>query len=348
MASLINNNGTWYLEFCKNKRRKKFSLMLEAKESTRRQALKLKEKYEYEFMMGLFDPWKPPIGETTIREALRRFLRDKRHVSRVELYRNALSSFTSRWSPYYLHEIEPGMVQEWYRSADLSVATRKNYLRHLKGFLSWCVASRLLEKDPLAGVKWPKLENRLPAAFSPDQVIPLIDQMTRWYSENRKYIVERDDYYLVHVVRFAIMTGCRLGEICNLTWSDVDFSMKTIRIRNTKTREADFLPIHAELMTLLQKIPRIGQYVHTVAGDRLDSRRVSKRFKFHVRAAGLSEDLHFHSLRHTAGYWMANAGMSVEMIRRVLRHKSITMSQHYIRVDHTGLMPHLDRVFASV
>jgi len=63
--------------------------------------------------------------------------------------------------------------------------------------------------------------------------------------------------------------------------------------------------------------------------------RVSQRTKAVVKAAKLS-GVSFHTLRHTAGSWMAQAGYSAVQIAKVLGHASTATTDRYMHLapDH--------------
>jgi site-specific recombinase XerD len=59
--------------------------------------------------------------------------------------------------------------------------------------------------------------------------------------------------------------------------------------------------------------------------------RVSKRFKFYFRKAGLSdrEALSFHSCRHTTGSWLSMQGVPLRVISEILGHSSTQVTEMY-------------------
>lgn len=64
----------------------------------------------------------------------------------------------------------------------------------------------------------------------------------------------------VPVFQALLLTGCRLGEILSLRWSDVDLNRNTLTVIQQKTRKQKVLPIEDDLRTLLMSLPRgIGQ-----------------------------------------------------------------------------------------
>jgi integrase len=55
--------------------------------------------------------------------------------------------------------------------------------------------------------------------------------------------------------RFLSFSGCRVGEVAEVKWSDVDFAKKVIRVRGFKSETSDrVVPLFAELAALLKKV----------------------------------------------------------------------------------------------
>ncbi|MBC7130916.1 tyrosine-type recombinase/integrase, partial [Candidatus Bathyarchaeota archaeon] len=58
------------------------------------------------------------------------------------------------------------------------------------------------------------------------------------------------------IVLIAIETGATAGEICRLTWKDVNLQNKTITIRGVKGHKTYTYPISDELVALLSQLPK--------------------------------------------------------------------------------------------
>ena len=69
----------------------------------------------------------------------------------------------------------------------------------------------------------------------------------------------------------------------------------------------------------------------------LDKGVVSHEFKAGVRPAGLSEGLHFHSLRHTFASWLVQEGVSIYEVQKLIGHTSVAMTQIYSHLAPGGL-----------
>ena len=56
---------------------------------------------------------------------------------------------------------------------------------------------------------------------------------------------------------------------------------------------------------------------------------VSKAFKKACRKAGMDEDIHFHSLRHSVRFELVQKGVPFYSVKELLGHSSIQMTEIY-------------------
>lgn len=116
------------------------------------------------------------------------------------------------------------------------------------------------------------------------------------------------------LVRFALSTAMRQGEIVGLRWSDIDLGKRTAVVRrargevtkNGEVREVPLLPNAIALLTTLAPV-REGPVFP------IDQNVLKMRYRGAVARAGI-EDLTFHDLRHIA-------------TSRLARIKHLTQSQ---------------------
>ena len=74
--------------------------------------------------------------------------------------------------------------------------------------------------------------------------------------------------------------------------------------------------------------------------------RVGKATKAAMRAAGI-EGATFHTLRHTAGSWLAQAGESEVMIAKLLGHATPNTTRRYMHLRPEHLRATIDRLEAA-
>jgi integrase len=135
------------------------------------------------------------------------------------------------------------------------------------------------------------------------------------------------------LIKVALETAMRAGELLSLHWSDVRFHERRILLRkeNTKTKVAREIPITTPCEALLTEYrkthgkddePRIF-YQWT------DSHALGQRFKVITKNAQM-EDFHFHDLRHeaTSRFYERSTLRDTE-IARITGHKLMKTLRRY-------------------
>ncbi len=131
-------------------------------------------------------------------------------------------------------------------------------------------------------------------------------------SDFEKLLAVIREGWLRDLVVFAVLTGLRRGELCNLRWKDVDLAQRIIQIRSAGTFKTKFgkrrtVALNSTALSILQSRQHHSpsEYVFTVRDERIRDDYVCRLFKRYVRAAKLSDTrLHFHSTCHTCASWL--------------------------------------------
>jgi integrase len=145
----------------------------------------------------------------------------------------------------------------------------------------------------------------------------------------------------------------RLGEICNLSWEDLDFENRIIRIRNrdsfkVKGGHPRTIPMHAFIYREFNSLKHRSGYIFlNKKGLPQSSKNISRRFKKYVRKSGLSDEVHFHSLRHTCASLLIQEKTPIYEVQKLLGHKSISTTQIYAHLENEHLRQSLDRLDLS-
>ena len=134
----------------------------------------------------------------------------------------------------------------------------------------------------------------------------------------------------VAAIRFAALTGLRIGEILTIQWSNIDFESRRLLLPKTKTgRRYHDLPSAA--LAMLTKLPKINPWLFTTGRDApIMYRTVRLRFAEIAAQAGLS-NVRLHDLRRTVMTQAAAAGIGTYVLRDLLGHKTTAMADRYIR-----------------
>lgn len=157
----------------------------------------------------------------------------------------------------------------------------------------------------------------------------------------------RPDYH--PIVRFALISGCRLAECVGLRWAAIDWGGRKIWIRG-KGDKLRFVPLTPTLRSLLW--PMQGQhpehvFTYTAARGGLEVRRgervpVTREGLKTIwrRSKGRAElsDYRFHDNRHTAATRLLRSGGNLGAVKRLLGHESIETTMRYAHVTDDDLM----------
>jgi integrase len=137
-------------------------------------------------------------------------------------------------------------------------------------------------------------------------------------------------------LRWAVLayTGARPSEALRITWRDVDFKNRSIRIVNAqKGAGVDanrVVPIIDELMPHLKLAKQ-------ESGEVLSGAHNWRRtLKADLQVAGVRADVTPYDLRHTFGTILAAAHVDLLIIRDLMGHSSIKTTEIYTHVIPTG------------
>jgi integrase len=141
--------------------------------------------------------------------------------------------------------------------------------------------------------------------------------------------------------------GLRAGEIFNLTWADINLGNGTVFIKDTKTGHNRHAYMTDKVRAEIESMER-GQGKDLVFPAREYAKikhmaSISKTFMRSVADLKLNEGIEdprhkivFHSMRHTFASWLVQKGVSIYVVKELLGHRTLTMTERYSHVaaDH--------------
>jgi len=239
-----------------------------------------------------------------------------------------------------------------------SAATVAKKVRHLKRVFQLAEDRGQLDRHPLRRLKQPKAPKRKIRVFTDSQC----DALQR---AARQYEVSRSPVKWELLIRMALDTGMRRGELMNATWRDIDFAKQTVDVSPKKDRKETWewhikdtdrrtLPLTAELIGLLAEhqasqpegcpyvfIPA-SRYEHIQERRKVgkwtveDGRSPLDNFCDHfdrIRALASIEEGTFHDLRRTClSNWLAQGLSEFEVMRLAGHAKFETTRQFYLAI----------------
>lgn len=131
------------------------------------------------------------------------------------------------------------------------------------------------------------------------------------------------------LVTFAYFTGCRLGELREMTWDQVDLAERVVRLHRTKNGLPRTVPLTAELHALFSMEPHKSGYLFPgpTGGQILDS-TIYKPWRAACAACKLTGRI-FHDFRRTGVRNMIRAGVPREIAMAISGHVTDAMFRRY-------------------
>jgi integrase len=131
-------------------------------------------------------------------------------------------------------------------------------------------------------------------------------------------------------IRLLALTGCRLGEVAKLQWSDIDLAGAKLTIRDAKAGARKH-SIGAATVAYLSTLTRGGPYVCQggVPERGVSKRRVQEAWEVIRTKAGIANS-RLHDLRHTVGTYAGDTGANAFLVRDALGHKTLAMTGRYV------------------
>ncbi|MBX9905516.1 MAG: site-specific integrase [Burkholderiales bacterium] len=144
------------------------------------------------------------------------------------------------------------------------------------------------------------------------------------------------------LIRGALLTGARHGELAAMRAHDVNLSTRQVYIAQSKSGRPRFVPLNPEGVNLFRDL-LAGKTGDALVFTRKDGNPWGKNH--HVRAlqeacgkAKIKPQIAFHELRHTYASHLAQAGVDLLTISKLLGHADTRMtSKHYAHLADTTL-----------
>lgn len=231
-----------------------------------------------------------------------------------------------------------------------SAQTVKHVLVLLRRIIRYGVQHRLCPAPSLA-FKMPKVDNQVTEHLTDDQVKALVLALD-----------QEEDRPAAALVKLAMLTGMRRGELLGLRWQSVDLDRALVRIDNPKGGKSQTIPISAAAVAVLREIAdlrdkalrdaekkdpakvkkKVAQRIERAAkrassglvfpgkdgNPRHDLKRPLDRIR---KAAGLPAEFRpLHGLRHHFASTLASSGeVDLYTLQRLLTHKDPATTQRY-------------------
>ena len=234
-----------------------------------------------------------------------------------------------------LSAVSPAVVNDFVghlEQSGLSYSTVKGAYRLLSAAMRYALDEGKIQKNPCRKIRIQR----------PEQTEQRV--LTRAEQEMLRNSASDSDLPTI----LSLYTGMRLGEVCALKWSDIDWDRKTITVRRTAQRiirsrngEAGkktmlmigtpksmrshrVIPVPDFVLAQMKKMMKADadSFVFGVSSRAAEPRTIQRRFKCLMEKLGIS-GVHFHTLRHSFATRLLELGVDVKTVSVLLGHGSV-------------------------
>jgi integrase len=190
----------------------------------------------------------------------------------------------------------------------------------------------LIENNPCASVRKFKEQPRT-ERLSDKQIKALHEAISK-----------EPDVYVQAFFKLLMRTACRMGELQNMKWVDVNFDTGEWKKPTTKIGEPHIIPLGKVSLGTLKKLLKQNEKKdknnekknpYVFRGRRKGKSLVGlRRIWLRIAERAKIEGIHMHDMRRTIGYILLKNGVSMERVSQILGHKSIrTTERVYAGLD---------------
>jgi len=295
------------------------------------------EKWSHEFLSNKLNPVKRSLQVAqnsfkTLQANINSYNDINLSKSTNEIYKRVMNNFSRIINKEELNDIQMSDIENYknVRSNEVTKTTVNIEIRTLKTIFRYAVKNKFILNNPALDVKQFSIPEKEKPTFTSQQLENLLILMNPLFR---------------NITLIAIYTGCRLNEILNLEYRNINLKERTIEIVNkpsfkTKSGKIRRIPISQELFVILTNNifvdeDRKGYIFCNPWGSTFNKSYVSRKFKSYLRIAGLPESLHLHCLRHTFITELIKNNVDVFKVMKIVGHSSIktTLGYTHLFVD---------------
>ncbi len=261
----------------------------------------------------------------------------------LSAYRRDLSAWVRRLTECgeTLLASSPTVLPAWLderREAGYRLTSNARLLSSLRRFYRWALECGLIEGDPLAEVRLPRVRPALPNTLEEAEVERLID------APDVATALGLRDRAMLEVLYGA---GLRVSELVGLTTDAVNLRQGVVRVRGKGDKDR-LVPLGEEAIEWLSRYLRgaRGGLMRDATRPALFPGRHDRsmtrqafwyRIKAHAGTAGIERPLSPHTLRHAFATHLLNHGANLRVVQLLLGHSDLSTTQIYTHVAQARL-----------
>lgn len=241
---------------------------------------------------------------------------------------NNISKFTKK----HLKDLTTNDLKKYIAESNLNDKSIAHFMTVMRSFYNFLIDEGIILKNPVKGLKSPKLAKKLPEYLTEEEVDKLLDiNLVTPYDFRNKAMLE-----LIYA------TGLRVTELINLTLNNIDLNNDYVRVlgKGSKERIVPIGDIAKKYVTiyineyrgiLLSKNSSNFLFINNLKG-KISRQGFFKIVKSECQKKGIKKNISPHILRHSFATHLLKNGADLRIIQELLGHEDISTTQIYTHV----------------
>jgi integrase/recombinase XerC len=216
------------------------------------------------------------------------------------------------------------------KEQEYSKSTTARKLATLRSFYKFCAKRGHVAASPVATIRTPKQDKRLPKFLELEQIQRLL------LTPDGNTVLGARDRAMLETM---YSSGVRVSELVALNTEDIDPVGEALHVRG-KGRKERVVPLAKSAVASIQRYVELrksdprnqvepGALFANKHGKRLSTRSVRRKLDKYLMQAGLDPSISPHTLRHSFATHMLNNGADLRSVQELLGHQSISTTQVY-------------------
>ncbi len=216
-------------------------------------------------------------------------------------------------------------------------ATISRNAASIRSYFLYLNQLRIIDGNPAEGLETPKVEKKMPAVLSLEDVEKLLEQ------PDLSDIKGIRDKAMLEVL---YATGMRVTELISLSVSDINMEMEYLSCRSgdrmriiplgSKALEALDVYMQKARMNMLKNEGEKALFVNCF-GNPMTRQGFWKIIKGYAKKAGIKGEITPHMLRHSFAVHLIENGADIQSVQEMMGHSDISTTQMYARLNKNRL-----------
>jgi integrase/recombinase XerD len=274
-----------------------------------------------------------------------RFIQEcRREIPSARLADATIQGYMNTWRLFMqmvpicdIKQFNEGTLRQFFRKGVVDrgwkPATEATHRKNLSRFIEWCIQKKLIQKDPLGEIRYPKIIEQIPDFYTDEEVSKIL-----YYADTIAHtplLAARNKA----IVAMLCLAGLRRSELTSCTLRDIDIVQQRIEIRGeeAKNRRPRVIKMSVVLRSYLEEYiserekAGIDAYAFwaSVRNEAFTNHGLKHLFRSLSDVSGVKVGA--QKMRRTAGVNFYRGSKNVYATMDFLGHKDMQTTLRYIR-----------------